>query len=154
MKWRHWIHLPWRSLSRWWVVGIAFYLGGLGVLFFFREVLGMPLIFGTLLAAESTTLLRFFINDRWVFGHRRPTWLRLWQYHAAGAAGFAVWWTAANILPPFGIHYLLASTIGTGCSVFFSMLTNFFWIWRRRSDPVPAAPAALCPRGEEAGIVE
>ena len=110
--------LPWRSLARWWIVGLAFYGGGLGALYLFQDILALPLMLGTLLAAEFTTLLRFFVNDRWVFGHRRPTWLRLWQYHVAGAGGFVVWWTIANLLPRFGIHYLVASTLGTGCSVF------------------------------------
>jgi putative flippase GtrA len=124
--------LPWRSLGRWWIVGIAFYGGGLAILYAFRDVLGMPLAVATLTSAECTTLVRFLINDRWVFGHPRPTWRRLWQYHVASAGGSAIWYTIANSLPHFGVHYLLASTIGTGCSVFFSMATNFLWIWRRR----------------------
>ena len=138
MKWLQ--RLPWRYLGRWWIVGLSFYVGGLGVLYVLRSVLGLPLEIGTLLAAELTTLLRFFINDRWVFGHRRPTWWRLWRYHVAGAGGFAIWWIVANLLPRFGIHYLLASTIGTGCSISISLLTNFLWIWRRRVKAHLAAP--------------
>jgi putative flippase GtrA len=149
MNWSQW--LPWRSLSRWWIVGLAFYAGGLGVLYVSRDVLALPLLLGTLLSSEFIMLLRFLVNDRWVFGHPRPTWRRLWQYHVAGAGGFAIWWCIANLLPRFGIHYLLASTIGTGCSVFFSMLTNFFWVWRRRADP---SPAAACAEAKEAGSVE
>jgi len=123
--------LPWRSLGRWWIVGLAFYGGGLGILYVFKDVLKLPLMAGTLVAGEGTLLIRFLINDRWVFGHPRPSWTRLWQYHAASAGGAIVWWIVSNVLPRFGIHYLLASTIGTGCSVCFSMLTNFLWIWRR-----------------------
>src|SRR5437867_1330246 len=129
MKWVQ--RLPWQSLGRWWIVGLAFFGGGLGILYLFMDVLRMPLMIGTLLAAEVTIVLRFAINDRWVFGNRRPTWTRLWQFHIVSAVGSVIWWVAANTLPRFGVHYLIASTAGTACSVFFSMLTNFLWVWRR-----------------------
>jgi putative flippase GtrA len=130
--------VPWRSLGRWWVVGLAFVGGGLVVLYVLRDVLRLPLIVATSAGAEATLLLRFLINDHWVFGHQRPTWRRLWQFHLASAGGGAIWWVIANLLPRFGIHYLLAAIAGTACSVMFSLTTNFFWIWRRR-DNGPAA---------------
>jgi putative flippase GtrA len=129
MQWLQ--QLPWASLGRWWIVGLAFHIVGLGALYVFKEVLNLPLMVLTLMAAECTLLVRFLVNDRWVFGHRCPTWSRLWQYHAASAGGAAIWWSVSNLLPRFGIHYLIAATIGTGCSVFFSMFTNFLWIWRQ-----------------------
>jgi dolichol-phosphate mannosyltransferase len=138
---------PWRSLGRWWIVGLAFYGGGLGVLYVFRDVLGLSLTVASLVAAELITLLRFLINDRWVFGHARPTWRRLWQYHVAAAGGSAIWWIVTNTLPRFGIHYLVASTVGTACSMFLSILTNFFWIWRGK----PATAVATAPNFKEAG---
>jgi putative flippase GtrA len=124
--------LPWRSLGRWWIVGLAFYGAGLGLLYLFIDVLRLPLLAATLMTAEITVLLRFLINDRWVFGHRFPAWVRLWQFHVASAGGAVIWWLVANALPRFGVHYLVASTAGTACSVFFSMFTNFLWIWRGR----------------------
>jgi putative flippase GtrA len=132
---------PLRSLGRWWIVGLGFYVGGTGFLYVSRDVLHIPLLLGTLLAAEFTTLLRFLINDRWVFGHSHPTWGRLWQYHVACAGGSAIWYIVSNMLPQFGVHYLIASTIGTACSVFFSMVTNFAWIWRKREAREEAASA-------------
>jgi putative flippase GtrA len=140
-------NLPWRALRRWWIVGLVFFGGGMGMLYVARDILGMPLIWGTTLAAEVTLLLRFGINDWWVFGHPRPTWTRLWQFHVASAGGAAIWWVVANMLPRFGVHYLIAATAGTACSVGFSMLTNFLWIWRGRGDKTTVAIAA----GEEIG---
>jgi putative flippase GtrA len=119
-------------LGRWWIVGLAFYGAGLGVLYVFIGILRLPLMLGTLLAAEFTLLLRFAVNDRWVFGHRTPAWARLWQFHVASAGGGAIWWVVANLLPRFGVNYLIAATAGTACSVFFSMFTNFLWVWRVR----------------------
>jgi putative flippase GtrA len=132
---------PWQSLGRWWVVGLAFYVIGTGLLYIARSVFGLPLMVATLVSAEFTTLVRFLINDRWVFGNLRPTWGRLWQYHVACAGGTAIWYVVSNALPRFGVHYLIASTIGTACSVFFSMVSNFAWVWRKREASKEAASA-------------
>ena len=56
-------HIQWRRLGRWWIVGLAFYAGGLGILYLFIDGLRLPLLAGTLLTAEVTVLLRFLIND-------------------------------------------------------------------------------------------
>jgi putative flippase GtrA len=139
MQWLQ--RVPWLSLGRWWIVGLAFYGAGLAILYLLIDVLHISLMLGTVLAAEITMLLRFGVNDRWVFGHRRPTLRRLGQFHIAGAGGSAIWWIVANTLPRMGVHYLVASTAGTACSVVFSMLTNFLWIWHRRTDTSQAAGA-------------
>ena len=124
--------LLWRSLGRWWIAGLAFYAGGIAVLYLFIHTLRMKLWLGTSLSAEITLLLRFLTNDRWVFGYRYPTWRRLWQYQLASAGSAGVWWILCNVLPIFGIQYLVASTVGSICAAFFGMVTNFLWIWRRR----------------------
>jgi len=132
MRWLE--HLPWRALGRWWIVGLGFYGVGLGVLYLFTSVLKMPLMIGTLLSAEITLVLRFFVNDRWVFQYRRPSWVRLWQFHVASAGGGSVWWIVSNALPRFGVHYLIAATAASACAVGFGMTSNFLWVWRKRRD--------------------
>ena len=132
-----------RSMIRWWIVSLGFWVAALGMLYLFN-MFNIPLMLGTFLATELTILLRFLINDWWVFGNERPSWGRLWQFHVACAGGAAIWWSVANALPHFGVHYLLASVIGSGCSVFFSMGANFKWIWRDRQAPLPESEA---PRG-------
>jgi len=134
--------LPLRSLGRWWLVGLAFYAIGLGMLYAVVELMRIPLWAGTLLTAEITTILRFGVYDRWVFRHPRPTWKRFWQFHAACAGGAAIWFATANVLPRWGVHYLLASTAGTGCSVVFSMFAHYLWIWRKRAADSQAENAA------------
>ena len=139
------------SVRRWLIVGFAFTGGGLIVLYILRDILRLPLIVATSVGAEATLLLRFLINDRWVFGHRRPTWTRLCQFHVASAGGGAIWWVVANLLPRFGVHYLLAASAGTACSVMFSMATNFLWIWRKRGGHSSAARPGDAERTETAG---
>jgi len=147
--------LPWRSLGKWWVVGIVFLGVGTAVLYVFVAWLHMPLVWATSLSAEVTMLIRFLINDRWVFGHSRPTWKRLWQFHVASAGGFVVWWLFANFLPPLGVQYLIASAAGSLFSSFFSMASNFLWIWRRRTEPATqSASIEMAAEGEGAASVE
>jgi len=136
--------LPLRSLYRWWIVGLVFTAGGIGLMYVLVGMLYLPLLAATTINTEVPIMLRYLINDRWVFGHRRPTWRRLWQFHLASAGGAIVWWIVASALPRFGVHYLVASLAGTACSVCFSMVTNFLWIWRGRREGAgrPAAEEA------------
>lgn len=115
------------------MVGLLFSGASLPLLYMFHDVLSLALPVASLIAGELGTLLRFVANDRWVFGNAVPTWPRLWRYHAAVASSFAIWWVVTNVLPDHGIPYLLASLAGTACSVGWSMVTNFLWIWRTRS---------------------
>jgi putative flippase GtrA len=123
---------PWEAMVRWWIVGTAFLVWGLGVLYVLKAYGGLPLLLATAVTAETGTILRFFVNDRWVFGYRRPTFRRLWQYQLANAGGFVIWLSVSNLLPAFGVHYLVASVLATATSVGFSLCTNFLWVWRKR----------------------
>jgi putative flippase GtrA len=118
---------------RWTIVGGAFAAFGLLLLKLFFGVLHWPYWFGTALQAEICTVLRFLVNDRWVFHHPRPTWQRLWQYHVANAGGFAVWWIIANLLQRAGVHYILSAVLAAACSSGVSLLSNFLWVWRKKS---------------------
>ncbi len=121
------------SIARWWVVGIAFLFINLPLLYALHELLGLPVWLATLVGGEVGTVARFLVNDRWVFGNRRPTWARLIQYHVAVASSFVIWWTATNALAQAGINYLMANIAAQAASVGWSMVTNFGWIWRSSS---------------------
>lgn len=125
-------------MVKWSIVAGIFAVLGLGMLQVFFKVLHWPYWLSTALQAEICTMLRFLVNDRWVFGHARPTWPRLWQYHVANAGGFAVWWVAANLIQRTGVHHLLSAMLAALCSVGVSMLSNFFWVWRKKPVPVCA----------------
>jgi putative flippase GtrA len=127
-----------RPLVRWFAVAAVFSGLGLGFLKLMVGGLHWPYGIATFASGEICTVLRFLAVDRWVFSHRQPAWIRLWQYHIANAAGFAVWWTAANLLKSAGVNYLLASVLAMFFSVGFNLLSNFWWIWRKRGQPAPA----------------
>jgi putative flippase GtrA len=121
----------WRAIVRWFVVAFVFSLGSLALVYLFVGRLRIPLAVGTLLAAEIATILRFFVTNFWVFDRSASTAKGLWQFHWANAGGFAAWWCISNLLPRYGVHYLVAATAGIAGSVGFNILTNFFWIWRK-----------------------
>jgi len=123
-------------LVRWLFAGLVFM--GLNTLFL-KALIGWgglrPMV-GTICAGELATLLRYLVNDRWVFGRRELSWRRLWQYHLANGGALCLWWIATNVLISFGMNYLLAGVLAVAFSTGFSMASNFYWIWRQRS---PAA---------------
>lgn len=133
-------------MVRWWIVGLSFTGSSIPILYFAIEVFHIPEWLASLVAAEISNIVRFFVNDRWVFGFPRPTWKRFGQYHVATAGSFFVWQGIFNLLiygldiesittVPFIIErwkYLIVPLIATACSVFVNMLTNFLWIWRKK----------------------
>jgi putative flippase GtrA len=121
------------QVARWLVLGFVFSGAGLGLIKVFAGWWQWPYAVATFCSGEICTVLRFLAVDRWVFAHRRPTWRRLWQYHVANAAGFGVWWTAANGLKALGVHYILAAIFAMFFSVGFNLLSNFLWVWRKPS---------------------
>jgi putative flippase GtrA len=106
------------------------------------EYFKLQALWATLISAELCTILRFFVNEHWVFKGIGPVWKRLLQYHVANAGSFVVWMIAANLLIHWGIHYLLASALAVGISITASMASNFLWVWRRLD---PAIPTPLSP---------
>jgi putative flippase GtrA len=119
-------------LLKWFGAGLAMMGITTVFLFLFVDTLGLSVPVATLLAAEAGTLLRFLINDYWVFVRRNPTFRSCVHYHIANAGAFAVWWVTANLLTVLGMHYLVAGIAAVGCSTLVSLTTNFFWIWRKR----------------------
>ena len=129
------------AIVRWWIVGIIFLGLTIPALYLLHDRLGLPLPVATLLASEILTVIRFGVNDRWVFGNTRPTWRRLLEYHAAVISSSVIWWVVTNLLPLIGVNYLIASLFGTVASVGWSMVTNFLWVWRPKvSSPVLLEP--------------
>jgi putative flippase GtrA len=121
------------SLLRWLCAGLAFMGINTALLYLFVQHLGLKVPIATLIGAEICTLLRYVINELWVFRSGRLSWLKLWQYHLANGTAFLVWWISANILNQLGVHYLLASILAVGFSTTISLASNFFWIWRAKN---------------------
>lgn len=120
-----------RPVARWLATGLLFM--GITSLFLYLavDVGGLNVAIGSLVAAEGATLLRFWVNEYWVFRTRRPSWMKLGQFHLANASATAIWWLATNALDRFGMNHLLAATLSVAFSTGLSMGSNFLWIWRK-----------------------
>lgn len=133
-RWSVWLIA--HPVVRWLVAGLAF----MGItslfLYLFVDLLGASVMVGTLLSLEGSTLLRFYVNEKWVFASQhRMSWRRLGQYHVANAGASAVWWIATNLLNLYGVHHILAAILAVGLSTGFSMASNFLWVWRAKHPP-------------------
>jgi putative flippase GtrA len=126
-------------LLRWLATGVAFIFINSIFMVGLVEYFKLDAIWVTLISAELCTILRFFVNEHWVFKGIGPVWKRLLQYHVANAGSFVVWIIAANLLIHWGIHYLLASALAVGISTMVSMASNFLWVWRKL-DPANSTP--------------
>ncbi len=122
-------------MVRWLGAGLAFMGLNTALLYLMVGLGGMTVWLATLLSAEIGTILRFWVNEHWVFAHGKPTFRRLLQYHFANAGAFVVWWLVTNVLAKAGVHYLIAGIIAVGISTFVSMASNFLWIWRHKHTP-------------------
>ena len=139
--------LQYSSIGRvikWAVVGVLFMGVNLPSLYALVDLCRLPVPVATLVTAVIGTLLRFLVNDRFVFQQRRPTWARLKAYCTAIALGFGVWYAVVNALTWLGVYYLLSAVAATGCSVGFSLTSNFLWVWRKRD--LPSTPAVTPER--------
>src|SRR4051794_6549952 len=105
--------VAWAAIGRWWTGWIVLFFVGLAVLYFFEEVWKIPLLLGSLVAAEVTPVVRYGINDWWVFRERRPSWARFCRFHVVSVGGFLIWWVMTNLLAHWGVYYMFASAGGT-----------------------------------------
>jgi putative flippase GtrA len=128
------------ALFRWLSAGLAFIF--INSIFMVVEVeyFKLKALWATLVSAELCTVLRFFVNEHWVFKGVGPAWKRLLQYHLANAGSFLVWMMVANLLIHWGIHYLIASALAVGISIMVSMASNFLWVWRKIDHSRPSSP--------------
>lgn len=130
---------PKRALAvpilRWLIAGLIFLVLSTFFLCIFVDLLGASVMVGTLLTIEASTLLRFYVNEKWVFATHSMCWRRLGHYHVANAGASAVWWIVTNILTHFGVHHLIAAILAVGLSTGVSMASNFLWVWRTKHPP-------------------
>jgi putative flippase GtrA len=121
-----------RRVINWFVLGVGASLVELGLLRALYEGLAWPFPLATAAAAEILILTKFFVADRWVFGHRRPTAGRLARYQGASAGALVVSWLVINGLSVLlGLPYVIAFVLSTAASFAWSLATNFLWVWAR-----------------------
>jgi len=117
------------------IAGLLFMGINTALLFMLVRYAGASVWLSSLISAEACTVLRYVLNESWVFGTKILSRKRLWQYHLANGGAFMAWWITTNALNKAGMNYLLASVVSVAVSTGVSMVSNFFWIWRHASGP-------------------
>ena len=121
-----------RRVAGWVLLGITASLLELLLLRGLYELAEWPLPIATAVAAEVLIIVKFLLNDRFIFNHEAPTVRRLLRYHGASAGALAVYWLAINALSLLaGMPYVLAFVVSTGLAFSWSLITNFLWVWAR-----------------------
>ena len=120
-----------REDIRWWLIGMAFLGMGLGATYLFVDVLGLPVVWGTLFSLLLGAIFRFFAIDKWVFQKKSDgTTLRFIKYQISHAASYAVGWVLINLFVIVGIHYLQATILATAVTTLVTMASHFQWVWK------------------------
>lgn len=119
------------AIFRWISVGASFLFFNAIFMWIFVEKIHLAVFVATVISAEVCTVLRFSVNEHWVFRTGQHCWVRLGQFHIANGAAFIIWLALTNLLVLNGLHYQLASLAGVACSVGASFLSNFLWVWRK-----------------------
>ena len=120
-----------RQDIRWWLIGMAFLGMGLGATYLFVDVLGLPVVWGTLFSLLLGAIFRFFAIDKWVFQKKSDgTTLRFIKYQISHAASYAVGWVLINLFVIVGIHYLQATILATAVTTLVTMASHLQWVWK------------------------
>jgi putative flippase GtrA len=116
------------------------------------QLLDLPVWLASGLSYQLALVLHFLVNDRWVFGQRRPSLRRLLEFQLTALTASLITYAVTNLLvygptaPLFaaGAGPYLAKIAGTAAATAWTFTSSFFWIWRPRPEGAAAsnAPAA------------
>jgi putative flippase GtrA len=84
------------------------------------------------LAVEISIVNNFVWNNRWTFGQRTFSWIRLARYNLVSLGGLAI--TAVlftELMGRFGLPYLLADLVGIGAATAWNFGASVRWTWAR-----------------------
>src|SRR6476660_7406068 len=79
-----------RQVCRWALSGGGSLLLQLALQGVLITALAVPARLGIVLAYEVALVAHYYVNDRWVFGQRHPSWRRLVAFHASALTAEAV----------------------------------------------------------------
>ncbi|HVG97897.1 MAG TPA: GtrA family protein [Chloroflexota bacterium] len=114
------------------------------------QLLDLPVWLASGLSYQLALVVHFLVNDRWVFGQRRPSLRRLLEFQLTALTASLITYAVTNLLvygpsaPLFaaGAGPYLAKIAGTAAATAWTFASSFFWIWRPRPAPAVAAGGA------------
>lgn len=120
-----------------------------GMLYLLHGRFLLPLIVSSIIAVECSIITNFLLNDRWTFGHVRPTLTRFWRFNLVSLLSLFVNVTVLALLEHLTpLHYLLANPIAiiTAFGVNYSL--NTYWTYGREAASTIALQETPTPQDE------
>jgi putative flippase GtrA len=122
------------------------------------QLLGLPVWLAAGLSYQLALVVHYLVNDRWVFGQRRPSLRRLVEFQLTALTASLITYAVTNLLVygptaalfAAGTGPYLAKIGGTAAATAWTFTSSFFWIWRPRPaiSPVPAPVSVPSSGGE------
>jgi putative flippase GtrA len=120
-----------KKIILWLVYGVVTTLISTVILFIFVDVLKLQLPIASAFAGELSLLIRFLLNNFFIFKIQNIKIQTLFKFHLAMGLGFIIWWSITNILFGIGFHYILAGLTATLIATLFNLLSNFLYVWKK-----------------------
>ncbi len=142
-------------LLRFGVVGFSGVFVNLGALWMLADRLGVPDVAASALAIEISIVWNFFLNDAWTFSDRnaqaRAGYLvRMFRYNVVSLVGLLIQlgtFVAATslverllALDSPGLWKYPAQLAGIAVAMGWNFVSNFYWTWAQRPDPLDGGP--------------
>ncbi len=125
-----WFNLNRLKIFKWVLIGFVLLFVSNLIAFFLVEFFSIPFFYSSIFSALICNLLRFFINNFWVFKDNSFSFYKFYKFQISSGFSFVVWWSFANTLVYFGVFYLLALNIAAILSTLINLFVNFLWVWR------------------------
>lgn len=100
-----------------------------GVLFGLVDLASVNLYFSKLVALEAAIVTVFYINDRIAFKEFEKKAYALLRTNAVRAGGTLISFLGLYIGVEFGLHYLVANTVGVGVGSMFNYYFERLTTW-------------------------
>ncbi len=121
-------------LIRFAAVGLSGVGVNMGMLWFFKTVVKLPVEVAGAFAIEISIMSNFILNDIWTWrdSHQRTFLGRMWRYHTSVAiTAFGINLPVLVLLNKrLGVNYLIANLFGIALAAGANFLLNHFWTYR------------------------
>lgn len=124
-----WIQENRNKLLAWILSGFSLVILSNLITYMLVDYFSIIFIIASTFAGISCNILRFFINNFWIFKEKRFRLKSFIRFQLGNSFSFVVWWLIANLLVKGGLNYLIAINIATTVSTLLNLFINFFWVW-------------------------
>jgi putative flippase GtrA len=112
------------------VVGLSGTVVNASLVYLLHGLLHWSLPVAVVVASEVAIFNNFLWNDRWTFGRRDPSILRLLRFNLSSLGGVAINTIITTALTAAGLPYLVSLLIGVGAATLGNFTVSTLWIWR------------------------